>query len=466
MPALPLVPRQPPAAPLNAEAQQALADLQRQQKITKRLAHHLNQAADQLATAAPQLNDRGSNYDVEYRKKRRRAEVNDEEEDLQAKSAYEEFQKKLQDLTRTLDNRVRVVVDDQIWVDGLPEIMTRVARKAEEVAAAAQRPNPQNDGEEADEPATAYPPAPAAEEVPSALVKKAAEDLTANWTAKTLTERYSQHNTYIAFYRGVYDAKNPGEDAPPIPHHSLWFANEEDTNPSYVAPGTQTNRPRRRRAPSNEATADDPNSSDLEIASEKISIKCPITYLPFTSPVTSTKCPHSFDQPAILSMLSLTQTSLPLTDAQTAELAQISNNAARTRKAAELRIKAVPCPVCNILLSAADFKPDPLLLRKVQRIQAAEARAREEAAADSDLDSDSDGDDDDDDGDGVGTQKRPLGLGSGSAGRGAAVTKKRDSALWIKGERTRGKSRGLSVVPQTQLDGEEEGEGEEEDGDE
>jgi Zinc-finger of the MIZ type in Nse subunit len=457
MPALPLVPRKPPVAALNAEAQQALADLQRQQKITKRLVHHLNQAADQLATVAPQLNDRGTNYDVEYRKKRRRAEANDEEEDLYAKSACGEFQTKLQDLTRTIDNRIRIVVDDQIWVDGLPEIMTRVARKAEAVAAASQRPNPQNDGEEADELATAYPPAPAAEETPSTLIKKAAEDVAADWTAKTLTERYSQHNTYIAFYRGVYDAKNPGEDAPPIPHHSLWFANEEDTNPSYVAPGTQTKRPRRRPAPSNEATAaSDPNSSDLEIASEKISIKCPITYLPFTSPVTSTKCPHSFDKPAILSMFSLTKTSLPLTDAQTAELAQITNHQARVRRAAEFRVKTVPCPVCTIPLSEADLKPDPLLLRKVQRIQAAEARAREEAA-NSDLDSDSDGDDDD--GGGAGTQKRPLGLGSGSEGSGVAGTKKWASALKIKAERARSKSRGLSVVPQTQLEGDgEEGE--------
>jgi Zinc-finger of the MIZ type in Nse subunit len=466
MPALPLVPRQPPVAPLNPEAQQALADLQRQQKITKRLAHHLKQAADQLATAAPQLNDRGTNYHVEYSKKRRRTEANGDEEDLQARSAYEEFQTKVQDLTRTIDNRIRIVVDDQIWLDGLPEIIQRVARKAKSAAAVVQQPNPQDAGEEADELATTYPPAPAANEVPSVLVKKAAEDLAADWSAKTLTERYSQHNTYIEFYRGVYDAKNPGEDAPPIPHHSLWFANEEDTNPSYVAPGTQSKRPRRRQPPSNEATADDPNSSDLEIASEKISIKCPISFLPFTSPVTSTKCPHSFDKPAILPMFSHSQTFLPLTDAQTAELAQITNPATRARRAAELRIKTVTCPVCVIPLTVADLKPDPVLLRKVQRIQAAEARAREEAAM-NDLDSDSDSDDVN--GAGVGTQKRPLGLGSGLEETGAAMTEKRDGARIIKGERARSKSRGLSVVPQTQLDGEGEGhleEEEEEDGDE
>lgn len=447
MPALPLVTRQPPVAPLNADAQQALADFQRQQKITKRLSHHLTQAADHLAAVALQLNDRGINYNVEYGKKRRRAEANGEEEDQQEKTVYEGFQSTLQDLTRIMDNGVRTIVDDQTWVDALPEIMKRVARKAGASAAASQEQTQHNEGEDEDEPATAYPPAPAAEEVPSALIKKAAEDVAAKWSSKTLTERYSQHNTYVGFYRAVYDAKNPGEDGPPIPHHSLWFANEEDVNPSYVAPGTQNQRTRPRRGPSN-GEEDDIDSSDVEIAGEKISIKCPISYLPFTDPLTSTKCPHSFDRPGIMDMLARTQTSLPLTDAQTAELSQIPNNHTRSRRTAEFRIKAIPCPVCSILLSESDLKPDPVLLRKVQLVQAAEARELE--AATSDLNSNSDSSDDE----GIvgpGTQTKPVGLGSSPARTGGAMESKRARA------RARSKSRGLSVVPQTQL---------EEDGDE
>ncbi len=464
MPALPLVPRQPPVAPLNAEAQQALAHLQRQQKITKRLNHHLAQAADQLANAAVQLNDRGTNYTLEYKRNCRRAEANGEEEDEQEKTAYEGFRKKVEELTRTMDNGIRSVVDDQTWVDSLPEIMERIARKAEASAATSQQQQQTQDidGEDDNEDqATVDPPAPALEDVPSTLIKTAAEDLASKWSSKTLTERYSQHNTYVGFYRGVYDAKNPGEDGPPIPHHSLWFANEEDVNGSYIAPGTQTQTQRTRRptrGASNEEDAENEqdtqdSSSDIEIARERISIKCPITFLPFTDPLTSTKCPHSFDRPGIMAMLRRTQTSLPLTDAQIAEVAQAPNNAARSRKMAEFRTKAIPCPVCSIMLAAADLKPDPVLLRKVQRIQAAEARERE--ARTSDADANSDDSDDSDDVVAPGTQRKPLGLGSSPAGRGGEE-EKRKSALQIKRERARSKSRGVSVVPQTQLDEEDE----------
>lgn len=47
----------------------------------------------------------------------------------------------------------------------------------------------------------------------------------------------------------------------------------------------------------------DDDDEDLAVASERISIKCPITLLPMKDPVTSQKCPHSFEKEAILSMI-------------------------------------------------------------------------------------------------------------------------------------------------------------------
>lgn len=470
MPALPLVPRQSPVAPLNAEAHQALSDLQRQQKFTKRLTHHLSHAADQLTAVAEQLNHRGTNYTVDYRKKARRDAANGEEENQQAKRDYEDFQRKLQELTRVLDNGVRAVVDDQTWVAGLPEIIKEIARKAQASTSASERQNQNLDEDNEEGPTNAYPTSPATDEVPSALIKSARDDLATEWASKTLTERYSQHNTYVGFYRGVHDAKNPnpGEDGPPLPHHSLWFANEEkQLNPSYVAPGTQTQRTRRQRGPSNEAAAEDsdPASSDVEIAREKISIKCPITFLPFTEPLTSTKCPHSFDRPAIMDMLSRTQTTLAPSAAQTTELEAIHQPRARAKRAKELLVPAIPCPVCSIMLADADLKPDPYLLKRVQRIQAAAKREREEAMAESGGGSDSDvahgdgnGDGDDEVAAGRGTQRKPMGLGSSpppsaNASRKKKNKKKRKSEWEVKRERVRSKSRGISVVPQTQLEG-------------
>lgn len=468
MPALPLVPRLPPIAPLNADAQQALADLKRQQRITRQLTHHLTQTAEQLTAVAEQLNDRGTIHNIEHRKKRRRAEANGEVEDAQEEADHEEFQRRVQELTRKLDNGVRSVVDDQTWVDGLPEVIKEIARKAETSAETVQRQTQRVDGESEDDSATAYPPPPAPEETPSALMKATREALATDWASKSLTERYSQHNTYVGFYRMVHDAKHPGEDGPPIPHHSLWFANEEDINPSYLPSGTQTQRTHRSnpRDTSNEEDTNNQDSSDIEIAREKVSIKCPITYLPFTDPLSSTKCPHSFDRPGIMDMLRRSETSAPLADAQTAELAQISDSRARGRKAAELRQPAIQCPVCSILLAESDFRPDPVLLRKVQRIQAAQAREMERQAASSDRGSDSDSDSSDEEEDGVvgpgkrGTQRKPVGVGSSPP---PASGRKRRSAMEVKREREKSKSRAVSVVPATQLGGNDESEdGEEE----
>lgn len=482
MPSLTLVPRQTPIAPLNTEALQALSDLQRQQKTTKRLTQHLIQAAQQLEGVAAQLNERGVRHEAEYRKKRRRlGSSNDHEEGGQAeaeteqeKADYEEFQIQVRELTKKLDNGVRAVVDDQVWADGLPETIREIARKAERSAVQAaaaqrqtqqesQRVNGEDDDEEgeslrntATDDTTAYPPAPAMEETPSSLLKSLLEEQSTTWSSKSLTERYSQHNTYVGFYRMLHDSRDPEGNGPPIPHHTLWFANEEDVT-NLVPGGTQqTQRTTRRGAPT--TAEDDSSDPEIQIAREKISIKCPITFLPFTQPLTSTKCPHSFDAPAIDSLLSRTQSHLPFTDAQNAELATISDMKARNRRAAQIGVPAIPCPVCSVLLSRGDFRPDPVLKRRVERILAAEEREREEEEEEED--GDGDGDSEDEDavvGRGVGTQRKPMGLGSSPP----PVSGKRKSALEIKRERARSKSRGISVVPATQLgvgDGESEGE--------
>jgi E3 SUMO-protein ligase NSE2 len=448
MPSIPLVPRQSPIAPLNAEALQALADLQRQQKTAKRLTNHLNRVAEQISTSAVQLNERSANYTVEHGKKRRRAQANEEEENEEENTDYEAFQSKVQTLTRKLDNGVRSVVDDQTWLETLPEVLKNISEQANSAVEPPRRQtHPTNDDDE-EEPTTAYPAAPSESETPLTLLQSAKTSHTSTWTAQTLTARYSQHNTYVGFYRSVHDARNPHEDAPPLPHHSLWFAAEEDVKASYVPPGTQPQRLRN----------DEGSSSDIEIAREKISLKCPITLLPFTDPLTSTKCPHSFDSPGILDMLRQTGTFLPLTDEQTAQLARIPDARARARKDRELRTLAVMCPVCSVLLSRDDLRPDPVLLRKVKRHLEREKREREAAARG--LDSDSDGSEESEDEDGIvvsgrGTQRRPVGVGSSPP---PPSETKRKSALEIKRERerARSKSRGISVVPATQLGGDEE----------
>lgn len=107
---------------------------------------------------------------------------------------------------------------------------------------------------------------------------------------------YAHHNDYVGFKKIVHDAHYPDDDqAPPMPHASTWFPSE---SPDPTIPNTR----------SAAAGADDPiddDDEDLAVASERISIKCPITLLAMREPVTSQKCPHSFEKDAILGMISV-----------------------------------------------------------------------------------------------------------------------------------------------------------------
>lgn len=143
----------------------------------------------------------------------------------------------------------------------------------------------------------------------------------------------------------VHDAKHPGDDAPPVPHASTWFRHMED--------GTAQEN----------AESDD----DIAIEREKVSLRCPLTFLTFKEPVTSTKCPHSFERTAIEDMIKKSTYMLTLP---------------RGHPRQGQRGRYVKCPVCELPLTKEDLRPDPVLLRKVRR--------------QSQKDDDDDDDDDDD----------------------------------------------------------------------
>lgn len=90
-------------------------------------------------------------------------------------------------------------------------------------------------------------------------------------------------------------------------------------------------------------------------------MKCPLTLLPFRDPVTSTKCPHSFEREAIHDMIARSNFQIP----------PPPNRGGR-------RIRAVKCPVCSIPLTAEDLRSDPVLLRKVRRAEELSAREEED----------------------------------------------------------------------------------------
>lgn len=141
--------------------------------------------------------------------------------------------------------------------------------------------------------------------------------------------RYANHNSYIHFKKLLHDATHPGEDAPPLPHASTWFPSD----PRDAANGRASQNPR------NDTSAndvDDDDESDLEVTSERISIKCPITLRPMKEPVTSTECPHSFEKTAILEMI---------------ERSTMVIDGGCWRRGLERVLK---CPVCGVV-SCTDF---------------------------------------------------------------------------------------------------------------
>lgn len=94
------------------------------------------------------------------------------------------------------------------------------------------------------------------------------------------------------------------------------------------------------------------SDDDIAIEREKVSLRCPLTFLTFKDPVTSTKCPHSFERTAIEDMITKSSYMLTLP---------------RGHPRQGQRGRYVKCPVCELPLTKEDLRPDPVLLRKVRR---------------------------------------------------------------------------------------------------
>ena len=258
------------------------------------------------------------------------------------------------------------------------------------------------------------------QEGPSVFLQSRIATSATAYESLSLGDKYASNNDYIGFRKVLHDAQHAGEEdnAPPMPHASTWFPSSPNT----------TNDPHNAAT-----TAADASDEDIQVASEKRSLRCPITLRPMREPVSSTKCPHSFEKAAIHDMLSAS--SLTVT-------APLNVDNGTQLSMGPKRQKAIKCPDCAIVLTAANLKVDAALVRKIRRMQAKEAAGRDE---------DSDGET----GYVKGTQRQHI---SSSPARGNQRIKKEMMSQGRSGAGQAGSNTGgereVSVVPGTQLGGE------------
>jgi E3 SUMO-protein ligase NSE2 len=407
---------QPLEAPLNTKAKQALQALNARYQKETSMQQKMKESTKILIETTGNLNDRAYERRTKYERRLKKLKERGEEENEEDREEIEEFQRKADELTRKMEFAMRRIIDNRVWAEDLPNIIASVNNSAIDASnRAAARPSPQNEEDSDDTTLTA---AVAQDETPASLLETALDKQTTNWTSKSLTARYAEDDAYASFHKTLWDAKHPEDTAPPMPSLDLMLGREE--NEGGHVDSTMTSA----------QNADE----DLAIASERVSLKCPLTLQYFRDPVTASTCGHTFDNSAILNMLKTSTDALPLTPVQLQELAGLRNQE-RVRTENQMKIKKVRCPVCSRFLQEKDLKPNPVLLRRVQRkIEQerleVERREREEAGEE-------DSDDEDDEMQGPrGTQRLPVGVDSSPAGE-ARVKRKQER---LKRERMSGAS--------------------------
>ena len=319
-----LPPYEVPTNPLNQKAQNALHDLPRDHSLGS-LKARMKAANAHLSHAAADINDRlQAKVEREEKGKRRREALSSPGSTDPGDEALEQMRQETEEMTVNLDQKIRDVIDSRAKIDGVEKILkeldSNVAANRGNLAptqstlGASQFRGPKRRliaSESDEEPDEDDSQLSMEGNGPILVLKRRIAEHDHAYHAESLTARYSAHNDYIGFKNLVHDARHPGDNAPPVPHSSTWFPSEIRGTQSSASAG-----------PGGTQHTDD--DEDLRVASERISIKCPITLRPMRNPVSSKNCVHNFEKEAILEMI----------------------NVSDIRVGGE---KAMKCPVCEVV---------------------------------------------------------------------------------------------------------------------
>ncbi|KXT04640.1 hypothetical protein AC578_2107 [Pseudocercospora eumusae] len=357
---------QPPASPLTPAALRALSSLL-QKHNTRKFEEHIASAQTELSTVVGDIYDALNPKRKATTKRRQRFDDGreDDEDELKTQEAHlERLQEKTKQMHDRMEEQMRKLVDAKAAVESMREAVGAAERDARDNATTqpstqqgraprirrADRDEDDEDDDEDEEMPDFTPTDPAGGTQPPTAPKlafiKHLETSQLRWQGQSLTDRYASNKEYADFKRVLHDGLYPDDNvelAPP----DRWF--DEGGRP---APGTATR------------TQNEDDSGD-EITVERTIIRttCPLTLVEFKTPWTSKKCTHTFERDAIMNMIN----GSTLINAQ--------------------RQKYVQCPDagCQQQLTKNDMAMDPVMTRKIKRIQAAR-RAAEEEGEDGDED--------------------------------------------------------------------------------
>ena len=330
-----LPPYQPPTHPLTADARNKVAMILNEHP-SQRLNALLKNAANGLTTQVDEVNQLARESNEAYERRSARRARDGEEPDGQDLENVQRLKEKVENMTGRMEVSVRKCIDAQKKIENvdksLREIQGNVERSATQATQATAAVT--EDGEETAENNTqGY------EALMTSFDEKL-EKYNEAYLAKPPKLRYQQHPWFRNFKETEYHAIHGDEAKRPDPNS--WFDSDGAPRPGETG-GTD---------------------EDFEEVGERISTKCPITLMDFVEPVTSKKCPHSFERSEIIKMI---------------------NNARAPQRARSANwVQTVCCPIggCQSRLGLDDLEDNIRLKTLVKRKQRRQELARQQAEED------------------------------------------------------------------------------------
>lgn len=306
--AVELPPYKKPSHPLDQEATRQLRELQGRNLVDVK--RHNNQAKDKIRIAAEGVNDmlrEHSQYMARRKKKWNAGKSLDDKEEEERSMA--KLQDQVNDATTKLELSMRSIIDADMATQRIDETLDWLRQNAprqledeyntQMTQRATQRqsqmesqPRQNGDGDDnasAAEELDVQTPGPTPLDGSRVSLTGISELFTTRqqqqkdiYTSTSLTARYARNNDYRDFKRIVHDAKH-GEEGPALAHEDHWFS--EEGSPAHGVTNTQR---------------DFEDDDDIVMSKATFSTKCPLTLRQLNDPITSTKCPHSYEKATML----------------------------------------------------------------------------------------------------------------------------------------------------------------------